>query len=103
MFCDSVIAGLKLLTYWETYIAGLEYLAIFFIPMIIVGMVMERNESAAVAAGCLSMLLMPVLQVAALAVMILTIAPIIFGFAEDAAWSFPWQLITMAPGAFLSW
>ena len=100
MFWDSVVAGLKVLTYWETYVAGLEYLAIFFIPMIIVGMVMEKNESAAGVAGCRSMLLMPVLQVAALAVMILTIAPIIFGFAEDAAWSFPWQLISMAPGAF---
>lgn len=100
MFWDSVVAGLKVLTYWETYVAGLEYLAIFFIPMIIVGMVMEKNESAAGVAGCLSMILMPVLQVAALAVMILTIAPIIFGFAEDAAWSFPWQLITMAPGSF---
>ena len=100
MFWDSVVAGLKVLTYWETYVAGLEYLAIFFIPMIIVGMVMEKNEGAAGAAGCLSMILMPVLQVAAMAVMILTLAPIIFGFAEDAAWSFPWQLITMAPGAF---
>ncbi len=46
------------------------------------------------------MFLLPVLQVIALTIMILTIAPIIFGFGEDAAWSFPWQLITMAPGAF---
>ena len=30
MFWDSVIAGLKVLTYWETYVAGLEYLAISF-------------------------------------------------------------------------
>ena len=100
MFWDSVIAGLKVLTYWETYVAGLEYLAIFFVPMIVMGMVMQKNESAGVLAGCLSMLLMPVVQVAAMAVMVLTLAPIIFGFAEDAAWSFPWQLITMAPGAF---
>ena len=100
MFWDSVLAGLKVLTYWETYVAGLEYLAIFFIPMIIVGMVMEKNEGAAGYVGCLSMLLMPVLQVAAMSVMILTLAPIIFGFGEDAAWSFPWQLIAMVPGAF---
>lgn len=100
MFWDSVVAGLKVLTYWETYVAGLEYLAIFFIPMVIVGMVMEKREGAAGYAGCLSMILLPVVQVAALAVMIITLAPIIFGFAEDAAWSFPWQLIVMAPGAF---
>lgn len=42
MFWDSVVAGFKVLTYWETYVAGLEYLAIFFIPMIIVGMIMEK-------------------------------------------------------------
>lgn len=100
MFWDSVLAGLKVLTYWEIYVAGLEYLAIFFIPLIIVGMVMEKNEGAGILVGCLGMLLMPVLQVAAMAVMILTIAPIIFGFAEDAVWSFPWQLITIAPGVF---
>ena len=100
MFWDSVIEGLKVLTFWETYVAGLEYLAIFFVPMIIVGMIMEKNEGAGALAGCLSMLLMPVVQVAAMTVMILTLAPIIFGFGEDAAWSFPWQLMTMAPGAF---
>lgn len=100
MFWESMLAGLKVLTYWETYIAGLEYLAIFFIPMIIVGMVMKKNEGVAGFVGCLIMLLMPVLQVAAMSVMILTIAPIIFGLGEDAAWSFPWQLIAMAPGTF---
>ena len=100
MFWDSVLAGLKILTYWEIYVAGLEYLVIFFTPLIIVGMVMEKNEGAGFMMGCLGMLLMPVLQVAALAVMILTIAPIIFGFAEDAAWGFPWQIMTMAPGVF---
>ena len=100
MFWDSVLAGLKVLAYWETYVAGLEYLAIYFIPMIIIGMFMEKYQNAAGPAGCISMLIMPVIQVAAIAVMILTIAPIIFGFTEDAAWSLPWQLITMAPGLF---
>lgn len=100
MFWDSVLAGLKVLMYWETYVAGLEYLAVFYVPIFIAGMVMEKSEGGVPVAGCLSMLLLPVLQVAAMAVMILTIAPIIFGFAEDAAWSFPWQLISIAPGAF---
>ena len=100
MFWDSVLAGLKVLTYWETYVVGLEYLAIFFVPIAIVGIVMEKSEGASAAAGRLSMFLLPVLQVAAMAVLVLTLAPIIFGFAEDAAWSFPWKIITMAPGAF---
>ena len=95
-----MFAGLKVLTYWETYVAGLEYLAIFLIPMAIVGMIMEKSEGGGAAVGCLSMLLLPVLQVAAMAVFVLTLVPIIFGFAEDAAWSFPWKILAMAPGAF---
>jgi hypothetical protein len=100
MFWDSVLAGLKVLTYWETYVAGLEYLAIFFIPMAIVRMIMEKSEGGGAAVGCLSMLLLPVLNGAATAVFLLTLSPIIFGFAEDAAWSFPWRILVMAPGAF---
>lgn len=96
MFWDSVLAGLKVLTYWETYVAGLEYLAIFFIST----MIMKKSEGGGAAIGCLSTLLLPVLGVAAVVVFVLTLAPIIFGFAEDAAWSFPWKILTMAPGAF---
>ena len=101
MFWDSVLAGINVLTYWETYVAGLEYLAIFFIPMIVVGMIMQKSERMSGSVGCLSMFLLPLLQVAAMLVFILTLAPIIFGFAEDAAWSFPWKVIILAPGAFL--
>lgn len=100
MFWDSVFAGLKVLTYWETYIAVLEYLAILFIPMAVVGTIIEKSEAGEVAAGCLGILLLPILQVTAVAVFILTLAPIIFGFADDAAWSLPWIILIMAPGVF---
>ncbi|MCF6319687.1 MAG: hypothetical protein L3J83_10500 [Proteobacteria bacterium] len=36
----------------------------------------------------------------AMAVVILTLSPIIFGFSEDAAWGFPWKLLTTEPSAF---
>ncbi|TVL97026.1 MAG: hypothetical protein CV087_22925 [Candidatus Brocadia sp. WS118] len=100
MFWDSVVAGLKVLTYWQVYVAGLEYFAIFFIPMIAVGLITQKSEGVGGTIGCLSMFLLPVLQVAAMAVFILTLSPIIFGFAEDAAWSFPWKVIMLAPGVF---
>ncbi len=100
MLWESILVGLKVLTYWETYVAGLEYLAISLIPIIIVGLVMDRSETTGSIVGCLSMILLPVLQVAAIAVFALTLAPIIFGFSDDAAWSFPWKVITLAPGAF---
>lgn len=96
--CSSI--GLKVLTYWEVYVAGLEYLTIFMLPMIVVGVVVEKSEAAAGALGCLSMLFLPMLQVAALVVFVLTLSPIIFGFSDDAAWSFPWTVITSAPTAF---
>jgi len=100
MFLDSVLAGLEVLTYWETYVAGLIYLAIFFIPMAFMGLIMQQSEDGVAAIGCISMLLIPVLQVIAMTVFVLTLSPIIFGFAEDAAWSFPWEVLTMIPSAF---
>lgn len=100
MFWDSVVGGLKVLTFWETYVAGLEYLALFMVPMVLVGLAMEKGGEKSGAIGCLGMLVMPVLQVAAIAVFVLTLAPIIFGLSEDAAWSFPWKVITLAPGMF---
>ena len=97
MFWDSVIGGLEVLTFWETYVAGLVYLLIFMVPMALMGLTMKEG----MAAGCVSMLVIPVFQAAAVAVFVLTLAPIIFGFAEDAAWSFPWVVISMLPGMFI--
>jgi hypothetical protein len=102
MFWDSALAGLKVLTYWETYVAGLEYLAIYFIPIAVVGMVMQKkSDRAQVSVGCLGMVLLPVVQVAAMAVIILSLSPIIFGVSDDAVWNFPWQVIVLEPFAFL--
>lgn len=99
MFWDAVLAGLKVLTYWQTYLAGLGYLAIFFLPMLIAGMVMEESRGIGLA-GCLGVLLLPVLQVAAMVIFVLTLAPIILGLGEDAAWSLPWKILAVAPGPF---
>jgi len=101
MFWDSVVGGLKVLTFWETYVAGLEYLLLFMGPMVLIGLAMEKSGEKGAAVGCLGMLVMPMLQVAAIAVFVLTLAPIIFCLSEDAAWSFPWKVITVAPGLFL--
>ncbi len=68
--------------------------------MIGITLLIEKNEAIGRTVGCLSMFILPVIQVAAIAIFILTLAPIIFGFSEDAAWSLPWKIIAMAPGAF---
>lgn len=99
MFWNSVIAGLKTLTFWETYVASLEYLAILYIPVIVVIMI-TKNDEESESSGCLLMPLMLVFQIVATAVMVLTIAPIILGFYEEADWSLPWKLLFMEPGAF---
>jgi hypothetical protein len=100
MFWASVLGGLKVLTYWETYVAVLEYLAIIFIPAVSVGMIMKKREATKALVGWVSMLLIPVLQVIALVVLVLTLTPILFGFADAAIWVFPWKLLTLSPGEF---
>jgi len=102
MFWDSVKGSLSVLMYWETYLAGLEYLAISLVPMVLLGLLMKRrNGKAEMAVGLASMFVMPVFQVAATVIFILTLAPIILGLFDDAAWSFPWRIIVVAPGAFI--
>jgi hypothetical protein len=101
MFWDAVVGGLKVLTHWQTYIAGLEYVTIYMIPTALAGFMMEKSTGVAMGVGCLSMLVMPLLQVAALVVFVLTLSPIILGLSHDAAWTFPFVLITTSPFRFL--
>jgi hypothetical protein len=101
VFWYVVISGLKTLTYWETYVAMLEYIAVFYVAAVIINVLTQKNRMSGVAVGRLSMLL-PVLHVLAMSIFVLTLAPIIFGIEEDAAWSFPWEIITTASGLFLT-
>jgi hypothetical protein len=101
VFWYVVISGLKTLTYWETYVAMLEYIAVFYVAAVIINVLTQKNRMSGVAVGRLSMLL-PVLHVFAMSIFVLTLAPIIFGIEEDAAWSFPWEIITTASGLFLT-
>ncbi len=100
MFWDSVLAGLMVLAFWETYVAGLEYLAFYVIPTGIAVFAVQKSEGIGGAASYLYTFLRPAFQLVGMAVMIFTLSPIILGFAEDAAWSFPWQLIAAEPGKF---
>jgi hypothetical protein len=102
VFWYAVLTGLKVLTYWEAYVAGLEYLAIFYIPLAIASAVRKKSGKTGTAAGLLSMLLLPVLHAIAMTVFVLTLAPIIFGIEGNATWSFPWEILTTAPGLFLT-
>lgn len=96
MFWDSVANGMKAFTYWQTYVATLEYLLLFMVPMGIISFVIQRQNPAS-GIGCLSVVLMPLLQLAALVVLILTLWPIILGLGDRAAWGFPFRLMIQAP------
>ena len=90
MFWNSILAGLKVLTYWETYVVGLEYLAIIIVPTILWNITTEKfKNTGQMGMGCLGIFLMPLVQMAATSILVLTLAPIIFGEAESAAWNLP--------------
>ena len=104
MFLDTIISGIRTLTYWEVYAATVEYLLIYMIPMFIFGSILDRgNDGFQVLFGCLSMFILAFFQISATIIFILTLSPIILGISEDAAWSFPWIVIYLVPGEFLKW
>lgn len=101
MFWSSVLGGFSVLTYWETYVVILLYLAAFLLPMIAIGFFMERRLEFAFGGGCLSILLISFIQISALGIAVLILFPIILGTNTDAAWSLPWLLLTTTPSSFL--
>lgn len=103
MFWDSTAGALNVLMHWQTYVAGLEYVAICIVPMAAIGLYLQSHQEgpAATRIGCISMLVLPLVQVSALCVFILTMWPIIFGTSDRAAWEFPFVLITKHPMFFI--
>ncbi|MDY0282459.1 MAG: hypothetical protein RBR35_18080 [Salinivirgaceae bacterium] len=98
MFWASIIAGLKVLTFWEVYVAALIFTVISVAPMVIFGLIGQKKE----AVGCIGgMLIVPVFQALATIIFIFTLCPILLGFAEDAAWSFPWKILFSNPWSMI--
>jgi len=100
MFLTSIVSGLKIFTYWETYAAGLLLLISFLVPISIVGLANRNRKCEGFAYKCMSILIFPVLQVIGVTIFILTLAPIILGLSETASWGFPWRMISLAPKEF---
>jgi len=94
MFWASVLDGLKVLLHWETYVLGLIYLLIMYIPFY---PLMFGKGDALAKRGCLAMILKPFFQALGSIVYVLTLFPIILGLGEKAVWSTPWLLIIDAP------
>jgi len=95
MIWDAVLAGLAMLLHWETYVAGLEYVLIFFGPVLL----LTRRDAPAegYGKGCLFMIVIALVYVMAVAVFTLTLSPLILGLGDHAAWGFPWIIMSDAP------
>lgn len=100
MFWESVQHGLGVLLHWQVYIAILEFLTIMLLPRILVGALMVRQPGAAVL-GCLLPLVMVFVQIIAVIVFVLTVAPLVFGRTDGAAWAFPWTFMTSSTWLFV--
>lgn len=96
MFWDSVVHGLSVLLHWQTYVAMLEFVAINLLPNLLFGLAMMRLPYVA-AMGCLMPIVLAIFQMLAVFVFVMTLAPIIFGGTDGAAWMFPWTFIGAAP------
>jgi hypothetical protein len=101
MFWWAAIAGLKTLAYWETYAAVLEYIAVFFIGYRAAALLSKKRAGIGESSGRYS-LLIPVLHAAAIQIFVLTLSPILFGIAGDAAWGYPLELLTTSPKFFFT-
>jgi hypothetical protein len=94
MFWESVWGGLCAFVHWQTWVAIVEYLAIFLVPTALVSM---RINTDGTKAGCLMMLVGPLLQCLATIVFLWTLAPILLNHRDEAAWVFPWQVLMGDP------
>lgn len=98
MFWESVGRGLGVLTYWQTYIAGLMWLALAIGPTILIAATSEKLDRAGSFVGVgMTLLVVPICQSFAMVVFALTMAPIILGISQDAAWLLPWTLTIESP------
>ena len=125
MFWDSVQEGLKVLTFWETYLAAIAYQFItYYFPMMVAAQRMKKIGSSVddfitfvgairlmmkgdvvpdtAGFGSLGVYFIWLLEAVATLIFILTLAPIILGVGEDASWSAPWKTLTTDLPFFLS-
>jgi len=100
MFLSFLVPGLKIFSHWETYAAGLALLVSLFIPIAFIGIAGRNKACKGFGFRCMSVFVLPALQVLGVTVFVLTLAPLILGFSESAAWGFPWKMISLAPMKF---
>lgn len=91
MFWSSVWQGLTAFAFWETWVAVAAYM-IAMAGITIAGGTLIAKQRAAL--GMLWMLVLaPLLQIVAILVVIMSLAPILFSLGDSASWQLPWVVI----------
>lgn len=106
IFLESVISGLAVYAYWETYVALACLFCIQLLPRTLISgaLVLQSKSPNDMRAshGCLLTICEYVSILLGFGVFLLILHPIIFGIRQDAAWSLPWRLAVSQPSVFLT-
>jgi len=101
MLYETISNGLRVFTYLDTYLAGLEYLAIYYISVLLFGFILLRETALAQSVGMFGIVFVrPIFAAAAMVVFVFTMFPIIIGGKEEAAWGFIWSFANSNPYEF---
>ena len=99
MFWDSLYTALNNMTHWEFHFVILMYLSLLLAPAILIFLVLKHNHALSI--KYFRKLFLPLFEAIAIAVIVLTLFPIIFGMGDDANWDFPVRIMQLSPGGFV--
>lgn len=100
MFWESVQQALKTLTYWQIYAAGLQYLIIIYIPMLIAFFAGSKRGKTGYMQEA-SIILVPFFQAIATLFFVFSSAQIALGFLDNSTWRMPVDVALQSPLEFL--
>lgn len=99
MFLDYVYTAFNIMNHWEFHFVVLMYLALLLAPVILIFLILKHNHALSI--KYFRKLFLPLFEAIAIAVIILTLFPIIFGMGEEAKWDFPVRIAQLSPGGFV--
>ncbi|MDX1432441.1 MAG: hypothetical protein R3286_08320 [Gammaproteobacteria bacterium] len=88
-----LLDGVAVLWHWQTYLAMLEYLLICLLMPIGAAFLFSRRPDVEAGSGCLMLVMVPVLEVWAMVVFVMTLSPILLGVSSDADWTLPYRAL----------
>jgi hypothetical protein len=100
MFWDAVQTTFVVLTYWQVYAAGLEYVIIILTPVLITYLVGRRYGSGGFVKHT-SVILVPVFQAVGTLFFVYSVALIALGQEQYSTWKIPFEIALGSPGEFL--